>query len=74
MERTLPQPTNKQARLMWQRIVNKLALLPASVCKLPMHSCVFCGQDILAGERYHNGGYAHRGHSDCLKEVAASLS
>lgn len=33
-------------------------------CKT-LHYCAVCNNDILPGERYHDGGYGRRAHIDC---------
>lgn len=66
---TLPKPTNKQSRLMIQRLCNRLSLTPAKTART-FHSCIFCGKDITPGQQYRDKGYAARAHEDCFGEMA----
>ena len=31
-----------------------------------LHHCELCNQVIMAGERYHDGGYGRRIHAQCM--------
>jgi len=40
---------------------------------LYLHKCAVCGEMIFAGERYHDGGYGRRAHTDCAMRHEAVL-
>lgn len=65
----LPKPTNKQSRLMIQRMCNRLALAPVRTCRT-LHSCIFCGGDITDGQQYRDKGYGARAHEGCFAQMA----
>ena len=37
---------------------------PVRTCQT-LHHCAVCDEPIMAGERYHDGGYNRRAHTDC---------
>uniref|UniRef100_A0A6H1Z947 Uncharacterized protein n=1 Tax=viral metagenome TaxID=1070528 RepID=A0A6H1Z947_9ZZZZ len=39
---------------------------PIRTCQT-LHHCEVCGEPIMAGERYHDGGPGRRAHTDCAK-------
>jgi hypothetical protein len=65
----LPKFTNKQQRVMIQRLCNRLALAPVRTCRT-LHSCVLCGKDITDGQEYRDKGYGARAHEGCFKQAA----
>lgn len=36
---------------------------------MTLHQCAICGQDIVHGERYFDGGYGKRAHEKCVKDT-----
>lgn len=71
--RRLPQPTNKQSRLLLQRQRSRLALnFPRPLRNLDSipSGCIFCGQSILRGEMYRRHDNTLKAHESCFKEVA----
>ena len=33
-----------------------------------LHECALCGEDILLGEFYYDGGYGRRAHEQCVEK------
>jgi len=48
--------------------LNRIMRKPRRTC-MTMHHCELCNQPIMAGERYHDGGYGMRAHTQCVVKM-----